>query len=140
MAWGIGQIALPLGKSGGVRVMGMRVTIPVDATLIASLAWVGHIHLKVEEIAPTERAAADTTESLQTILTLVKALQNSGVSQPFDAETRAFLSSAAVERKENRVLLTATVPPAMLEHLLNSQQDRKTMPMAGGDAKSGAKK
>jgi hypothetical protein len=140
VAWGIGQIALPLGKSGGVRVMGMRVTIPVDATLIASLAWVGHIHLKVEEIAPTERAAADTTESLQTILTLVKALQNSGVSQPFDAGTRAFLSSAAVERKENRVLLTATVPPAMLEHLLNSQQDRKTMPMAGGDAKSGAKK
>jgi hypothetical protein len=139
IAWGIGQIGAPL-SNGGARVMGLHLPLPVDATFIASLTWIGKIHLRVEEIAPSDAAAADTTESLQTILTLVKALQNSGVSQPFDAETRAFLSSAAVERKENRVLLTATVPPAMLEHLLNSQQDRKTMPMAGGDAKSGAKK
>jgi hypothetical protein len=127
-AWGIGQIALPLGKTGGIRVLGMRVPVPVDATLIASLSWVGHIRLKVEEIAPTESAAADTTESLQTILTLVKAVQNTGGSQPFDAQTRELLSSVAVERRENRVQLTATVPVGLLEHMLDSSEEAKPAP------------
>ncbi len=99
-AWGIGQIALPLGKTGGIRVLGMRIPVPVDATLIASLSWVGHIRLKVEEMAPTERAAADTTESLQTILMLVKGIENSGDAQVFDANMRALLASVAVERRE----------------------------------------
>jgi hypothetical protein len=129
-AWGIGQIALPLGKTGGIRVLGMRVPVPLDATLIASLQWVGHIRLKVEEIAPTESAAADTTESLQTILTLVKAVQNTGGSKPFDAQTRELLSSVAVERRGNRVLLTATVPVGLVEHMLDSSEESKPAPNA----------
>jgi hypothetical protein len=108
----------------------MRVPVPLDATLIASLQWVGHIRLKVEEIAPTESAAADTTESLQTILTLVKAVQNTGGSKPFDAQTRELLSSVAVERRGNRVLLTATVPVGLLEHMLDSSEESKPAPNA----------
>jgi hypothetical protein len=131
-AWGIGQIALPLGKTGGIHVMGMRVPVPVDATLIASLAWAGHIHLKVEEIAPSERAAADTAESLQTVLTLVKAMQNANVNSPFDSETRSLLSSMDVERHETHVQLTATVPSALLQHWLDSPQEMRleTEPVA----------
>jgi hypothetical protein len=122
-AWGIGQIALPLGKSGGVHIMGVRVPVPVDATLIASLAWAGHIHLKVEEIAPNERAAADTAESLQTVLTLVKAMQAANVNEPFDSGTQSLLSSIQVERHETRVQLTAIVPAALLQHWLDTPQE-----------------
>ena len=58
--------------------MGLRLPLPVDATFIASLTWIGKIHLRVEEIAPSDAAAADTTESLQTILVLVKSMANTG--------------------------------------------------------------
>lgn len=122
-AWGIGQIALPLGKSGGIHVMGVRVPVPVDATLIASLAWAGHIHLKVEEIAPNERAAADTAESLQSVLTLVKALEAANVNGPFDSETQSMLSSMNIERRETRVEMTAVVPAALLQHWLDSPEE-----------------
>ncbi|HTV16287.1 MAG TPA: hypothetical protein VME68_16315 [Acidobacteriaceae bacterium] len=125
-AWGIGQIALPLGKSGGFHVMGVRVPIPVDATLIASLAWAGRIHLKVEEYAPNERAAADTAESLQSVLMLVKALESATVSNsPVDAETRSMLSSIQVERHEARVQMTATVSSSLLQHWLDSPQEMR---------------
>jgi hypothetical protein len=101
----------------------MRVPIPVDATLIASLAWTGHIHLKVEEIAPTESAAADTAESMQSVLTLVKAMDAADQNGPFDPQTRSLLTSINVERHETRVVLTATVPAALLEHWLDTPQE-----------------
>lgn len=139
-AWGIGQIALPLGKTGGIRVLGMRIPVPVDATLIASLQWVGHIHLRIEEIAPSEGAAADTTESLQTILTLVKGIENSGDAQGFDANARALLASVNVERRSNSVLLTATIPVGLLEHMLDAQEESKPAPAAAPVPVPAAKK
>lgn len=135
VAWGIGQIALPLGRNGGVRVMGLRLPVPLDATLIASLTWVGHISLKVEEIAPTERAAADTTESLQTILTLLKSLETSGGNQNFDEQTRALVNSMTVERHGNQAVLKATVPTSLLERMLSTPQDVQQFSLPGGGAK-----
>ncbi len=131
LAWGIGQIALPLGKTGGIHVMGVRLPIPVDATFIASLRWIGHIHLRIEEIAPNESAAADSTESLQMLLTLVHSLETSGGAQPFDPETRAFLDSITVERHDNRAVLMATVPTPLLEHMLTSPSGMKAVPGSG---------
>lgn len=130
-AWGIGHVALPLGKTGGFHVMGVRLPIPVDATFIASLRWIGHIHLRVEEIAPNESAAADSTESLQMLLTLVHSLESSGGVQPFDPDMRSFLDSMEVVRHEDRAVLTATVPTPLLEHLLNSPSDMRAVPGAG---------
>jgi hypothetical protein len=131
IAWGIGQIALPLGKTGGARVMGIRLPLPVDATFIASLSWIGHIHLRIEEIAPSEGAAADTTESLQTILILAKSLASAGAGQPFDADTRAFISSVSVERRGSLAVLTATVPNGLVERVLETPQSMKGVPNSG---------
>lgn len=127
-AWGLGKIALPLGKTGGLHVMGVRLPIPVDATFIASLRWIGRIHLRIEEIAPNESAAADSTESLQMLLTLVHSLENSGGDQPFDPDTRTFLNSMNLVRHENRAVLTATVPTPLLERMLASPEEIKAMP------------
>jgi len=127
VAWGIGQIAAPLAN-GGARVMGLRVPLPVDSTLIASLTWIGKLHLRVEEIAPTEAAAADTTESLQTILVLLRSMENSDVTKGFDADTRAFLDSIKVDRDRDKALLTATVPTALAQRFLNAPQDLRVMP------------
>lgn len=135
IAWGIGQIALPLGNNGGMRIMGLHLPVPVDATLIASLSWVGRIHLRIEEIAPTEAAAADSAESLQTILTLLKSIESVPAAQSgeqtFDAQTQAFIQSIAVKRDRNKAVVTATVPTSFLERMLNAPEDVKDLPVPG---------
>ncbi len=136
VAWGIGEIALPLGKSGGIHVMGVRLPIPVDSTFIASLSWVGHIHLRIEEVAPSESAAADSTESLQMLLTLVHALEGTGSNQPFDADTRAFLDSLAVERHGDQAIVTGTVPMPLLQRMLNQPEELKGVPGSSVTTKS----
>ncbi len=134
IAWGIGQIGLPLGN-GGARVLGIRLPLPTDATFIASLTWIGKVHLRIEEIAPSDAAAADTTESLQTILTLVKSMANAGATQPLDVDARSLINSIAVERHRNQAVLTATIPTALLQRMLSSPQDLKSMPVPNGGKK-----
>lgn len=131
VAWGIGQIALPLGNNGGARILGLRLPLPVDAMFIASLSWIGKIHMRIEEIAPNDAAAADTTESLQTILVLVKSMENAagpaGGQPAFDPDVRAFINSVDVERHRNQAVLTATIPTALLQRMMNTPQDMKKM-------------
>jgi len=126
VAWGIGQIGLPLAN-GGARVMGIKLPLPVDATFIASLTWIGKIHLRVEEIAPSDAAAADTTESLDTILVLVKSMANTASATPFDPDTRTMINSIAVERRRNQAVLTATIPTALLQRAMSSPRELKTL-------------
>ncbi|HEX3661544.1 MAG TPA: hypothetical protein VHU89_08945 [Acidobacteriaceae bacterium] len=131
VAWGIGQIALPLGNNGGARIFGLRLPLPVDAMFIASLSWIGKIHLRIEEIAPSDSAAADTTESMQTILVLVKSMENTagaaGGPPAFDSNVQAFLNSIEVERHRNQAVLTASIPTALVQRMMNAPQDLKKM-------------
>ena len=134
IAWGIGQVALPL-VNGGARVLGIRLPLPMDATFIAALTWIGKVHLRVEEVAPSDAAAADTTESLQTILTLVKSMADTSASQPLDADSRSLIDSISVERHRNQAVLTATIPPALLQRMLTNPQDLKSLPVPNGGKK-----
>jgi hypothetical protein len=138
VAWGIGEIGLPL-KNGGGRVMGLKLPLPVDATFIASLSWIGKIHLRVEEMAPSEASAADTTESLQTILVLLRSMENSSTGQPFDADMRTFINSVNVDRHDNEAMLTATVPTGMVERFLNSPRDFREVEAPNSGGAGGAK-
>ncbi len=126
VAWGIGQIGLPLAN-GGARVMGIKLPLPVDATFIASLTWIGKVHLRVEEIAPSDTAAADTTESLDTILVLVKSMANTASATPFDSDTRTMINSIAVERHRNQTVLTAVIPTGLLQRAMSSPRELKTL-------------
>ncbi|HEY1810553.1 MAG TPA: hypothetical protein VGG42_18475 [Acidobacteriaceae bacterium] len=141
VAWGIGQIALPLGNDGGARIFGLRLPLPVDAMFIASLRWIGKMHLRIEEIAPTDSGAADTTESLQTILVLMKSMENAAGpagSQPaFDPSVQAFINSIEVERHRNQAVLTATIPTGLLQRMMSTPQDLKKMGVPDGGKDTG---
>jgi hypothetical protein len=128
VAWGIGQIGQPLAN-GGARVLGLKLPLPQDSTFLASLTWIGKVHLKVTEIAPTEGAAADTTESLQTILVLVKSMANTPGAGTYDADARVLINSIAVERHRNEAVLTATIPTGLLQRAMNHPQEMKTLPV-----------
>ena len=126
IAWGIGQITSPL-PSGGARIMGLRLPLPVGSTYVASLTWIGKIHLRAEEIAASDGAAADTTESVDTILVLLKSMANSGATTSFDSDARSMINSIAVERHRNQAVLTAVIPNGLLQRAIASPQDLKTL-------------
>ncbi len=126
IAWGIGQINSPLA-SGGARVLGLRLPLPVGSTFVASLTWIGKIHLRAEEIASTDGAAADTTESLDTILVLVKSMANSAATTSFDSDARAMINSIVVERHRNEAVLTATIPTGLLQRAMTSPRELKAL-------------
>jgi len=129
LAWGVGQIGLPLGDAAGsVQVMGMSLPLTFDATFIASLSWTGKTRLRVEEIAPTEAAAKASAESIGSILTLARSAGDAAPAGLTDPDTRALLDSAQVEHHRDRVVLTATVPSGLLQRLVSAPVNFETTP------------
>ncbi len=121
LAWGIGQIGLPLGEDGdGFKVLGVQLPITLDATFIASLRWTGSLKLRVEEIAPTEMAATATANAIGGFLTILRGAENNMPGTMADEETKALLNSTKVIHYKDRAVLEATLPPALIEQIVNA--------------------
>ncbi len=116
-AWGIGRIGLPFSEDGYISVLGLQLPLPEDTDLVASLGYNralhlragGSVHLRVEEIAPSESAAQSTIETLTTVLGVLRGI---GSAQPTHdaagAAVRAILDSINLQRRRDRALLNAT--------------------------------
>ena len=80
LAWGIGQIGLPLAdtisapgtkplwQQSPMQLLGFTLPFRLDATFVASLRWTGALRLRVEEIAPSEGAATASADALAGLL------------------------------------------------------------------------
>lgn len=116
-AWAIGRIALPFALNGRVTVMGLELPLPADTTFVASLRYTTALRLRIDEVAPTEQAAAESARSLTNLLRLVRDVQRSQqpvARTPEDQAMRQFVDSIEVEARENRATLTGTVPTEAL--------------------------
>lgn len=120
-AWGIGHVGLPFSESGRIHVFGVALPLPEDTTFVASLrAGVGKLHLRVEQIAPTEDDAARSTRALSMLVQLLKAIQPKvdAQSDQQDAEAvREFTSSLRIEQHKDRAVLTANLPLELLKKI-----------------------
>ena len=108
-AWGIGHVALPFSENGHVQVFGVPLPLSEDTDLVASVTYRTTLHLRVEDFAPSEGDAAQTTTNLQTILNLLRAFVPDGGTANQQALHRAF-ASAQVEQRKGHVLLNADIP------------------------------
>jgi hypothetical protein len=122
LAWGIGKIGLPLGENGRLNVLGMKIPIPDDTTFIASLRWTGALRLRVEEIAPTDAAAANSAEGLDMMVSLLRTLENNLPAEKANPEIRGVLETIKVDHHHNRAVVTATVPESLLEQVVASPE------------------
>jgi hypothetical protein len=120
-AWGIGHIGLPLSENGRIRLFGLDLPLAEDTTFVASLRLgVGAVHLRVEQIAPTEADAARSTQALGTLIQLVQAIPPQVAAQTDRAEAdsiRDLTSSLKVEQHKERVVLTGSVPLDLLKKI-----------------------
>ena len=120
VAWGIGRITLPLLSQAGPQAFGVRLPLSPDTSFIASVRYLGSLRVRVEEIAPSEPAAAATVNSLQSMLGLLSAAMGSVQDSPASRDYRILINGATVEQRHNRAILTATVPLELLRQLAES--------------------
>jgi hypothetical protein len=117
LAWGVGQIGLPFSDSGAISILGFHLPLEADSTIIASLRWTGSLRLKVEEVAPTDAAAASQAASLSALLNLAKGFTAPLASNAANNGMKEMLSTAEVSCKRDRVVITATVSPSFFSGL-----------------------
>ncbi|WP_263368968.1 hypothetical protein [Edaphobacter bradus] len=116
-AWAIGHIGLPFSDRGYIAISGLRLPMPEDTTFVASLRYVGTLHLRIEEISPTEADAQRSAASLNTLLGLVKSIQQVQPRNASDAAILQIIGSLKLEQRKDRAILTATIPIEALQQL-----------------------
>jgi hypothetical protein len=131
-AWGIGHVGLPFSEHGRIAVLGLELPLPEDTTFVASLRYgLGALHLRVEQIAPTEADAAQSVEALGGLLRLFQAIQPKieAQTETTDAEAvQQFAGSIKIEQHKERAVLTASVPLQLVKKLVSPES------AAGADA------
>jgi hypothetical protein len=124
-AWGIGHVGLPFSESGLIAVFGLQLPMAEDTTFVASVRYgLGAMHLRVEEIAPTEADAARSAEALTGLLQLFEAIQPKIEAQTDGADAEAVRKLAAsvkIEQHKDRAVLTASVPLEMVRKLTSPE-------------------
>jgi hypothetical protein len=128
IAWGMGQIGTPFSESGAIKIFGISLPIEADSTFIASIRWAGSLHLRVVEIAPNEGAATGQAASLATLLTMARGLAAPLGENAANDGLKELLKTAVVNQNQDRVVLTATVSPALFAAPENSSSTQATQP------------
>jgi hypothetical protein len=121
LAWGVGQIGLPLSESGVIHIFGFSLPLEDDSTIIASitpaLSLAGSLHVRMEEIAVTDDAATRQAASLATLITLARGFTVPLAANPANNGLKQLLQTAEVTQKRSRVIISATLSPALLSDL-----------------------
>jgi hypothetical protein len=120
-AWAIGHIGLPFSERGSISIFGLKLPLPEDTTFVASLRYLGTLHLRIEEIASNDADAVRATETLTSLLTLMKSVQLAQAQiQPHpttDAAFRELTDSTKIEQHKDRAVLTANIPLELVKQL-----------------------
>jgi hypothetical protein len=126
-AWAIGHIGLPLSDRGYISILGLRLPLPEDTTFVASLRFLGALHLRIEQIAPTDADAAHAAETLTTLLVVLKSVEHAQMQMhPNTASDASFLelmNSAKIEQHKDRAVLTASIPVDLVKRLTTPSDD-----------------
>jgi len=127
-AWAIGHIGLPFSESGHITAFGLQLPMPEDTTFVASARYTGQLHLRIDEILPTEADAARSAESLAALIEIFRSFQRlqqtaragQPTTDPNDAALHHLIDSVKIQQQKDRAVLTATLPVDLLKQLTNS--------------------
>ena len=139
VAWGVGQIGLPFSESGTIRIFGYSLPLQPDSTIVASVSpalpvpgSLGALRLRVEEIAPSEEAAASQAADLATLLTMARGFTLQLGDNSANNGLKLLLKNAEVTQRHDRVVVTATLPAGFLAKLAQSESASADAPPASG--------
>lgn len=125
LAWGVGQIGLPFNENGAISVLGFRLPLEADSTIVAGLSpelsLAGVLRLRVEEIAATNEDAASQTAALTALVNLARGFTEPLSGNAANKGLKEVLKSAEVSQTHNRVVIRANVPVSMLSGLATDE-------------------
>jgi hypothetical protein len=110
LAWGV-----------GIKVFGFSLPLQADATIVASVRWAGSFHLRIEEIAPTDDAAAHQSAALATLVNLARIFTSPLPDNATNSGLKEVLKTAEVTQKRNRVVVTASFSPSLIGEVASQQ-------------------
>jgi hypothetical protein len=117
MAWGVGQIGLPFSESGEIRIFGFSLPLEADSTIIASitpaLSLGSALNVKVVEIAPSMDIAASQANALNLLLISARIFTAPLADNAANNSLKELLKTAEITQKRDRVIITATLSPAL---------------------------
>lgn len=124
LAWGVGQIGLPFSESGQISVFGLTLPLEDGATIVASvtptLPLAGGLRLRAEEITTNEHDAESQSASLNLMLSMARTITTPLSSDAANNALRELLKTTQVAQKRDRVVVTATLTPAVLSSITAS--------------------
>lgn len=127
IAWGMGQIGLPFNESGAIKILGLELPLESDSTIIASvtpeLSLAGSLGVRVEEIAPTDEAAASQAAALNMLVTLARGVAAPLSDRPANQALKDLLKTAEITQKHDRVLINATFPTALFSEMARDEKN-----------------
>jgi hypothetical protein len=115
LAWGVGQIGLPLAdeRGGAINILGFALPLQADSTIIASvtpaLSLGGSLNVKVVEIAPSSGKAASQSDALNMLLIMVRGIASPLADNAANKGLKELLRTAEVKQERERVVVTATL-------------------------------
>jgi hypothetical protein len=122
-AWGIGEVEPSTGPGIQFQVFGLPLSVPPDTTFIGSIRYLGSVHMRLEEIAPSPTAAKESVEMVNLALGLIRSTQVTiGAQDANTADWEAFVRSMKVEQKGTRAIFQAVVPTRLVRSLLSAQK------------------
>ena len=125
--WAIGHIGLPFSDRGYISILGLQLPLSEDTTFVASVRYLGTLHLRVEQIAPSEADAAKATETLTSLIGLVKTVERTSAQMrpqtPEDKDIQQLTDSAKIEQHKDRAVLTANIPVDLLKKLTTASSE-----------------
>ena len=138
LAWGVGQIALPISESGAIHIFGFSLPFEDDSTIVASvtpaLSLKGALNVKIEEIAATDDVATSQAASVATLVTLARGFTLPLTANPANNGLKQLLKTAEVTQKRNRVIITATLSPSLLANLAQGDNSQESAPQSAPSA------
>ena len=159
-AWAILKMSAPNGQNTVPLPGGVGFTLPAGAVTVASVRYLDPLKLKsigslkfaslkdvefrVEAFTRSDADAKQLTDTASTFLQLFRSVEASADPRGPDPDVKAFFDSIAVRQKNDRAILTASVPPTFFKKLVSeapspvesSADDAGKAGTAGDGAKS----
>jgi hypothetical protein len=125
LAWGVGHIELPFTEKGDLQIFGFSLPLEANSTYIASvtpaLSLGGALNVKVVEIAPSINKAASQAGALKLLLILARGITAPLADNTANKSLKELLKTAEINQKRDRVVITATLSPALFSGPATSQ-------------------
>jgi hypothetical protein len=117
IAWGIVR-AQPASPQSKVSPLDPSLLFDQPAIVVASVRYLGSIHVRAEAYTASDGAAQQLSERVSGLLNVFRAAENSAPDGPADADLQKMFKSLAIEHKGNQAVLTAIVPKELAMKLI----------------------